>query len=209
MGALGSRDAIIAVLAQLNRSSKIESCIRAVRRAVGDSGHEQRIIQTRYGQGYSVTVAVRRLPERHEPHNREMLQPVELGTPQDRVADHAASAGERKVVTILCCGLAPSDSAPLSLDMQHRRIQHLYNLAQHGIRQYDGYMQPITGASLSIIFGYPVAQEDHAQRAVLAALALYRQCAEQAPMPSYSEMLSEQEALLGVRMGVATPRSGR
>ena len=65
----------------------------------------------------------------------------------------------------------------MSLDVQHRRMHRLYDLAQHGIRRYDGYLQPLTGTSLRLIFGYPTTQEDHARRAVLAALALCQQYA--------------------------------
>lgn len=147
----------------------MESCIRGVRQAVGDSGQQQRIIQTRYGQGYSLVAEVRCMPTRREPSPVETLPPESWRTPQTNIVP---MVGEYKLVTVLCCGLARSDNAPLSLDLQHRRIQRLFDLAAYSIRRYDGYLQPMTGTSLGIVFGYPATQEDHAQRAILAALTL-------------------------------------
>ena len=185
----------------------VESCIRAVRRAIGDSGHEQRIIQTRYGQGYSLVVAVRGLSEPQTPEINERALHADRGALKDGVDTIASTVGEHKVVTILCCGLcddpSPPDGVPLSLEVQHRRMQRLYDLAQHGIRRYDGYLQPLTGASLRLIFGYPTTQEDHARRAVLAALALCQQYAAPASIAPSPATSSELEAFV-VSIGVAT-----
>src|SRR5574341_923411 len=44
--------------AQFISDATLESTVRAVRQAVGDSGKEQRIIQTLYGHGYRFVVPV-------------------------------------------------------------------------------------------------------------------------------------------------------
>src|SRR6266540_5033696 len=43
---------------QFISDAALESAIKAVRRALGDSGREQRLIQTVYGQGYRFVEAV-------------------------------------------------------------------------------------------------------------------------------------------------------
>jgi hypothetical protein len=51
-------------------------------------------------------------------------------------------------------------------------MRTLYALAQREIYQYGGIIQQVAGDCLLAMFGAPLAQEDHAQRAVLAALGL-------------------------------------
>src|SRR6266478_7561237 len=57
--------------AQAVSDATIENCLKAIRQAIGDNGQAQRLIETRYGQGYrfiaAVTMsseAVARLPAR-------------------------------------------------------------------------------------------------------------------------------------------------
>src|SRR5215471_5285384 len=41
----------------------IENCLKALRHALGDNGHTQRLIETRYGQGYRFVAVVTMAPE--------------------------------------------------------------------------------------------------------------------------------------------------
>jgi len=54
---------------------------------------------------------------------------------------------------------------------------HLYELVHSEAQQYGGMCRSIGGDGVLIVFGAPVAQEDHAQRAVCAALGIQRQLA--------------------------------
>src|SRR5262244_1334103 len=45
---------------QFISDAALESTIKAVRQAIGDSGHDQRLIKTLYGQGYRFIATVRR-----------------------------------------------------------------------------------------------------------------------------------------------------
>jgi class 3 adenylate cyclase/DNA-binding winged helix-turn-helix (wHTH) protein/tetratricopeptide (TPR) repeat protein len=88
--------------------------------------------------------------------------------------------GERKLVTVLCAapvtrlvGEAQSDA-----DTWYRQLSRLYTLAQPVVQRYAGMLQPVLGDHIVAVFGVPVAQEDHAERAVLAALALQRHMRE-------------------------------
>src|SRR5215470_8850161 len=49
--------------AQTASDATIENCLKAIRRAIGDNGQAQRLIETRYGQGYRFIAAVAISPE--------------------------------------------------------------------------------------------------------------------------------------------------
>ena len=88
--------------------------------------------------------------------------------------------GERKLVTILCgaLGQAPGLARRPGLDALHDEMRALYALARREIQRYGGTLQHVTGDRFMAVFGVPVAQEDHAQRAVLAALGLQQRLDE-------------------------------
>jgi class 3 adenylate cyclase/tetratricopeptide (TPR) repeat protein len=63
----------------------------------------------------------------------------------------------------------------VELDLLHHQMRTLYTLARREVSRYEGTMQHVAGDRFLAVFGAPVAQEDHAQRAVLAALGLHQQ----------------------------------
>jgi class 3 adenylate cyclase/predicted ATPase len=81
-------------------------------------------------------------------------------------------AAERKLVTVLCCGLSLTPETSETLDTLHQQIAVLYDLVHGEAAHYGGTVQPVVGAQVLVVFGVPAAYEDHAQRAVLAALGL-------------------------------------
>ena len=84
-----------------------------------------------------------------------------------------APLAERKLLTALCCHVANATHLlALGLDATYSLLDALCRLALEAIRPYDGTMQHISSHGFLALFGAPVAQEDHAQRAVRAALAL-------------------------------------
>src|SRR5947199_3553072 len=48
--------------AQAVSDATIENCLKAIRQAIGDNGQAQRLIETRYGQGYRFIAAVTMSP---------------------------------------------------------------------------------------------------------------------------------------------------
>ena len=50
----------------------------------------------------------------------------------------------------------------------------MFGLTQEVLEQYEGTLIHQTSTDFTAVFGAPVAQEDHARRAVLAALALHQ-----------------------------------
>src|SRR5436190_11117357 len=49
--------------AQAVSDATIENCLKAIRQAIGDNGQAQRLIETRYGQGYRLVAAVTTAPD--------------------------------------------------------------------------------------------------------------------------------------------------
>src|SRR6266581_8454357 len=49
--------------AQAVSDATIENCLKAIRQAIGDTGQAQRLIETRYGQGYRFVAAVTMAPD--------------------------------------------------------------------------------------------------------------------------------------------------
>lgn len=109
-------------------------------------------------------------------HTSLEFQPVQ---PQQSTQD--APVGERKLVTVLCGILdhVPCWGEKLGLDAMHSLLQTVYELTLAEIKRYTKTIQSITGEGFLALFGAPVAQEDHARRAVLAALGLQRRLHEQ------------------------------
>jgi class 3 adenylate cyclase/tetratricopeptide (TPR) repeat protein len=101
--------------------------------------------------------------------------------------------GERKLVTVLCCTVAnaPALVEALGLDAAHSLMQAIYSLALDEMQRYDGTIQHVTSNDFVVLFGAPVAQEDHARRAVLAALGLQQRLRQSQPelrLPSGADL---------------------
>jgi class 3 adenylate cyclase len=101
----------------------------------------------------------------------------------------------------LCCGpmLALPEDERLGLDTLHRQMRVLYNLVCAVAPQYGGHVQPPAGTYVLAVFGAQVAEEDHAQRAVLTALLLQQRLAT----PRSAHEMPGMETLT-VRMGLHT-----
>ena len=91
--------------------------------------------------------------------------------------DRPEPEGERKLVTVLCGVLASDGVAALDreLDALLPLMQAVHALVRPEVERYEGTLQPMMGTSFLALFGAPVTQEDHARRAVLAALGVQQQ----------------------------------
>ena len=61
-------------------------------------------------------------------------------------------------------------------------LQALASVTQEVVAQYGGTLLPVADETLLAVFGLPVAHEDHAQRAVLAALRLQQALGARGPV---------------------------
>ncbi len=82
--------------------------------------------------------------------------------------------GERKTVTALFADIKGSTELMEDLDPEEARaiIDPALKLMIDAVRRYDGYVVQSTGDGIFALFGAPVAHEDHAQRALYAALRM-------------------------------------
>ena len=87
----------------------------------------------------------------------------------------ARAAGERKVVSVLFADIVGSTEIITSLDLEDANIALLsaINAACERIRHFRGTVAQIMGDGVLAVFGAPLAQEDHAFRAGLAATAIH------------------------------------
>jgi class 3 adenylate cyclase/tetratricopeptide (TPR) repeat protein len=84
---------------------------------------------------------------------------------------------EHKQVTVLCCGLteAAALATRLGAEAMHHHMQAFLARVQTTVERYGGSMVQYGADGFMALFGAPMAHEDHARRAVLAALALQQE----------------------------------
>lgn len=92
----------------------------------------------------------------------------------------AASPEERKLATVLFADLVGSTELGGSQDPERTRsmLERFYEAMAAEIAGAGGTVEKFVGDAVMAVFGAPVAQEDHAERALHAALAMRRRLVE-------------------------------
>jgi class 3 adenylate cyclase len=113
----------------------------------------------------------------------------------------SAIEGERKQVTVLFCDLVSSTALAdrLGPEVMHSLLSQFFELALSEVHRYEGTVNQFLGDGFMALFGAPIAHEDHARRAVLAALGLQRLLREH-----HGELGERHGVELAVRMGLNT-----
>ena len=117
----------------------------------------------------------------------------------------AAPAEERKLVSVLFADLVGSTELADAQDPERTRalLDRFYESMAAEIERVGGTVEKFVGDAVMAAFGAPAAQEDHAERALHAALAMQRRL---------GELFDDQLALrIGVNTGevvVGRPREG-
>jgi class 3 adenylate cyclase/tetratricopeptide (TPR) repeat protein len=90
--------------------------------------------------------------------------------------DRAALRGERKQVTVLFADVSGFTAISERLDPEevHDLMNQAFERMLAEIHRYEGTVNQFLGDGLMALFGAPVAHEDHARRAALAALGMQR-----------------------------------
>jgi class 3 adenylate cyclase/DNA-binding winged helix-turn-helix (wHTH) protein/predicted ATPase len=203
----------------------LSTCIKLVRQAVGDSARARWCIQTLHGRGYRwvADVCEQRDPvadvalppplstwpgpawsaqdHRGRPVSASQLSPPALPT-ELRQAVPLALDEERKLVTVLAGALAnaPKLAATLESEAWYTLRQQFFACAQQEVQHYEGTIQHFTDDGFLAFFGMPVTHEDHAQRAVLAALSLRARVCQQHVHPGLPQG-DELAVCIGVHTG--------
>jgi class 3 adenylate cyclase/tetratricopeptide (TPR) repeat protein len=88
--------------------------------------------------------------------------------------DRAVLTGERKQVTVLFADVSGFTRLAERLDPEdvHAFMNRAFELMLAEIHHYEGTVNQFLGDGLMALFGAPVAHEDHARRAALAALGM-------------------------------------
>ena len=120
--------------------------------------------------------------------------------------------GERKTVTALFADLKGSTELIHELDPEGARriIDPALRTMVDAVRQYDGYVVQSTGDGIFALFGAPLAHEDHAQRALYAALRIQQtlgQIAARAAKPEDHRPKPVLEARVGINSGEVVMRT--
>jgi class 3 adenylate cyclase len=112
-----------------------------------------------------------------------------------------AQEAERRQVTVMFCDLVGSTELSEQLDPEElREILHAYQkVCAMVINRFEGHLAKYLGDGLLVYFGYPLAHEDDAQRAIRAGLEIV-----EAIERLNTRLQQEREARLAVRLGIHT-----
>jgi class 3 adenylate cyclase/tetratricopeptide (TPR) repeat protein len=113
----------------------------------------------------------------------------------------ATVEGERKTVTVLFADIKGSMELIEDLDPEDARaiVDPALKLMIEAVQHYGGYVAQSIGDGIFALFGAPIAQEDHPQRALYAALRM------QEELKRYSDRIRAEGGLpIQARVGVNT-----
>ena len=121
-------------------------------------------------------------------HRKRLLKAIAaLGTgetaakpPSPAPVPSPASVAERRPITVMFCDLVGSTSMAAKLDAEDWRtlVNTYLDEASAAVTGLGGHVLKKLGDGLMALFGYPHAQENDAERAVRAALAIQRALVE-------------------------------
>jgi class 3 adenylate cyclase len=117
------------------------------------------------------------------------------------LTSRSALEGERKQVTVLFVDVSGFTSLSERLDPEdvHGLMSRAFELMLAEVHRYEGTVNQFLGDGIMALFGAPIAHEDHAQRAVHAALGIRK------ALESYQEELRGRRGIsFQVRQGLNT-----
>ena len=120
---------------------------------------------------------------------------------QQALEARGAPDGERKTITALFADIKGSLALLEDLDPEDARhlIDPALTLMMAAVHRYEGYVAQSLGDGIFALFGAPIAHEDHAQRALYAALRM------QEEMRRYADRVRlERGVPLQIRVGLNT-----
>jgi len=118
-----------------------------------------------------------------------------LDQPQDHLADSATA--ERRQLTVMFCDLVESTNLAEQLDPEDLRdvIRSYQDACAGVISRFEGYVAKYVGDGILAYFGYPMAHEDDAERAIRSAIGL---------ISAVGALQTKTVKPLQVRVGIAT-----
>jgi class 3 adenylate cyclase len=121
--------------------------------------------------------------------------------PASPVVTSRTPEAERRQLTVMFCDLVDSTKLSSQLDPEeYREVVRAYQKTCTAvIGRYDGYVAQLLGDGLLVYFGYPLAHEDDAQRAIRTGLGIL------AAMGDLNQGLQQAKGIqLAIHMGIHT-----
>src|SRR6516162_4866664 len=108
---------------------------------------------------------------------------------------------ERRQLTVMFCDLVDSTVLASQLDPEDLRevVRAYQETCAKVIARYEGHIAQYLGDGLLVYFGYPLAHEDDAQRAVRAGLGMIEAVGQ-----LHTHLAQERRVQLAVRLGIHT-----
>ena len=137
----------------------------------------------------------------NEPEPQPVVEPTQPVQATPTFVESRPPEAERRQLTIMFCDLVGSTSLSGSLDPEELRdVIRAYQFACTGvIQRFEGYVAQHLGDGLLVYFGYPIAHEDDAERAVRTGLGVIE------AMEVLNPRLTQTHGVqLAVRIGIHT-----
>jgi class 3 adenylate cyclase/predicted ATPase len=134
-----------------------------------------------------------------------LSHPAQIAVPEQLSTQRSDLHGERRQLTVMFCDLVGSTALSTQLDPEELRavIQAYRATCAAVIQAFDGHLAKYIGDGLLVYFGYPLAHEDDAQRAVRVGLGILAELPQlNTRLQSTIEMYDR--APLQIRIGIHT-----
>ncbi len=179
-GRVVSKDELLAAVwgSAFVEEGVLSQAIHSLRKALGDDAREPRYVQTIPKRGYRLLAPAVPAEKATEAPGEE---PARIGSYplEDRTGGMDAAeapslqrAAERRQATALSCSLAEAGDAPLDPEDLLAEMPALQNLLAEVVDRFEGRLGRRRGRGWVAWFGYPLAHEDDAHRALRAALEI-------------------------------------
>jgi DNA-binding winged helix-turn-helix (wHTH) protein/tetratricopeptide (TPR) repeat protein len=158
-------------------------CIRQLRRTLGDDDH--RLIKTVARRGYLLDARV--FDHDQEGASSSRLTHAnaadtpgqvlgELSGNHSEAIENVVAAGERKLVTVMYADVKDSLELLNERDPEQAldAFESALKLMTQAVERYEGTVSLVTADGIFALFGVPLANEDHAERASHAALEIHQ-----------------------------------
>ena len=206
-GALVSKDALIEAAwpGLAVEDSNLTVQIAALRRALGETPGGERWIETMPRRGYRFIgpvvanedgVIAPSSPIVASAEDPVTEAPSPVATPREAAPVEHREA-ERRQITALFCeldGLA-AETGSIDLEDWHETVGNFHRRVSETAARHEGFIARHLGNNALVLFGYPDAHEDDAERAVRAGLEL---CA------AVKDLRPDADAPMRCRVGIAT-----
>jgi class 3 adenylate cyclase len=136
-------------------------------------------------------------PEQTKQPDTQESQPISV---EPLPTEPRPREAERRQLTVMFCDLVDSTKLSSQLDPEDYRevVREYQQVCSEVISRYDGYIAQYLGDGLLVYFGYPVAHEEDAHRAVYAGLGILN------AMKSLNTSLKPKDVQLAIRLGIHT-----